>query len=99
MVSTLLFLLCFLDVDECFIFSLNTSWLDEFQKQVVNNTIPCSPDADCSNTLGSFLCQCNANFTGDGRTCSCKFKTECALPKFKVVINFLLSLSVLALLQ
>ena len=77
-------LLCFLylDVDECFILSLNIPRLNEFQEQILNNTIPCSPDADCFNTLGSFSCQCTANFTGDGRTCSCKFALTYAVVPF-----------------
>ena len=29
----------------------------------------CSLDAECTNTLGSFSCQCKVGFSGDGRTC------------------------------
>lgn len=30
----------------------------------------CSPDASCTNTTGSFTCDCNAGFAGDGVTCN-----------------------------
>ena len=29
----------------------------------------CDPFADCTNTVGSFECQCQEGFTGDGREC------------------------------
>ncbi|CAH3035588.1 unnamed protein product [Pocillopora meandrina] len=28
-----------------------------------------SPDADCSNSVGSFQCACRTGYTGDGKTC------------------------------
>ncbi len=31
----------------------------------------CDFNATCSNTVGSFTCQCNAGFVGDGFTCAC----------------------------
>ncbi|XP_044169280.1 low affinity immunoglobulin epsilon Fc receptor-like [Acropora millepora] len=31
---------------------------------------PCSADAICSNTKGSYNCYCKAGYTGDGRNCS-----------------------------
>ena len=30
---------------------------------------PCDANADCTNTIGSFTCKCNAGFEGDGLTC------------------------------
>jgi hypothetical protein len=30
---------------------------------------PCSPEATCTNTIGSYTCVCNEGFTGDGFTC------------------------------
>ena len=30
----------------------------------------CDPFASCSNTFGSYSCQCNDGFIGDGNTCS-----------------------------
>ena len=32
----------------------------------------CSPNGRCTNVDGTFLCNCNAGFTGDGKTCNCK---------------------------
>ena len=36
------------------------------------DTSPCSSDATCSNTDGSFQCACNNGFNGDGTTCTGK---------------------------
>ena len=32
----------------------------------------CSPDADCSKSVGSFQCACRTGYTGDGKTCQGK---------------------------
>ena len=29
----------------------------------------CSPNAACTNTIGSFECECLSGFSGDGMTC------------------------------
>ena len=29
----------------------------------------CDVNADCQNTLGSYLCSCKDDFSGDGKTC------------------------------
>ena len=29
----------------------------------------CASNANCTDTMGSFMCQCRAGFTGDGTTC------------------------------
>ena len=29
----------------------------------------CDPNATCTNTIGSYVCNCNTGFTGDGFTC------------------------------
>ena len=31
---------------------------------------PCDDNASCSNNVGSYVCQCNNGFVGDGKTCS-----------------------------
>ncbi|XP_078346731.1 ficolin-2-like isoform X1 [Oculina patagonica] len=30
----------------------------------------CDVNADCQNTVGSYICSCKAGFTGDGKTCT-----------------------------
>lgn len=32
----------------------------------------CHPNSNCSNTLGSFICECNPGYSGDGKTCAGK---------------------------
>ena len=34
------------------------------------STDNCDSNADCSNTIGSFMCQCKIGFSGDGVTCT-----------------------------
>ena len=33
----------------------------------------CDVNADCTDTDGSFMCQCRAGYSGDGVTCSGEF--------------------------
>ena len=37
------------------------------------NTDNCDSNADCSNTIGNFTCQCQNGFSGNGLTCSGEF--------------------------
>lgn len=32
----------------------------------------CDDNAECMDTVGSFSCQCNIGFVGDGKTCDCE---------------------------
>ena len=32
----------------------------------------CDVNANCQDTAGSYICSCNAGFTGDGKTCNGK---------------------------
>lgn len=38
--------------------------IDECDGQV------CNMHANCSNTIGSYMCQCDAGFTGNGENCT-----------------------------
>ena len=31
---------------------------------------PCDGNAQCTNTIGSFSCDCNEGYSGDGMTCT-----------------------------
>ena len=39
----------------------------------------CDINANCKNTLGSYLCSCKEGFKGDGKTCQGKIKKKMAL--------------------
>jgi len=44
----------FVDINEC-----------------LNKTLHnCHPDAKCKDTIGSYTCECNDGYTGDGVTCT-----------------------------
>ena len=36
----------------------------------------CGPATKCTNTIGSFACACSAGYTGDGVTCTGKFRNK-----------------------
>ena len=36
----------------------------------------CDINANCKNTLGSYLCYCKEGFKGDGKTCQGKIKKK-----------------------
>ena len=44
---------------------------------------PCSSNGECKNTKGSFMCECNSGFVGDGFNCTGNGRT---------IMNILLSL-------
>ena len=33
----------------------------------------CDVNADCTDTEGSYTCACKPSYTGDGKTCGCKY--------------------------
>ncbi|XP_071476683.1 uncharacterized protein [Diadema antillarum] len=47
--------------------------------ECAEGTSLCSPDADCTNTQGSYRCACREGFTGNGYICDA---LGCALPGF-----------------
>ena len=36
-------------------------------------SVPCDPNADCTNTIGAFECACQSGYTGTGLVCEGKF--------------------------
>ena len=38
--------------------------------ECIGNQAGCAGQATCTNTDGSFLCECNVGFQGDGFTCT-----------------------------
>ena len=40
--------------------------IDECEEGIVND---CHPDANCTNTEGSYTCECQSGFTGSGDFC------------------------------
>jgi len=41
---------------------------------------PCDPNANCTNTHGSFFCTCNQGYTGNGSVCSSEWMTSFVKP-------------------
>ena len=41
-----------------------------------SNAHNCSPDAECTNQKGTFLCTCKRGYNGNGHNCSGKFRTK-----------------------
>ena len=37
----------------------------------------CQQNANCTNTIGSFTCQCRSGYSGDGRVTQCVDVDEC----------------------
>ena len=42
-----------------------------------NSTDSCDSNANCTNTEGSFTCQCNDGYEGDGTVCAGNFFILC----------------------
>ena len=38
--------------------------------ECIDSTNNCHGQATCTNTAGSFICDCNDGYTGDGTTCT-----------------------------
>ena len=40
--------------------------------ECINEVYPCEPEANCTNSIGSFSCACLTGYSGDGMTCTGK---------------------------
>ena len=71
--------------------------------ECILHTDNCSIYANCSNTIGSYDCTCNAGFTGDGYTCQGTFILFVECKWLIIVIQTLMSapctLTIVALMQ
>ena len=61
--------------------------------ECVNST--CDSNATCTNTIGSFLCNCNYGLSGDGTYCVGEYLGPFFLMLSHLVLWFWLSISVL----
>ena len=61
-----------LDIDEC---------ADEYEND-------CDPNAVCTNTEGSYICQCYRGFEGDGQNCTGQLKLTFQYFSKVILINF-----------
>ena len=50
------------------IFSIEMFYLSDIDECIVSP--PCGDNANCNNTEGSYECECNTGFSGDGLNCS-----------------------------
>ena len=50
-------------------------------------TNDCDPNAECSNTEGSYSCSCNEGYTGDGRKCAGTLLHAWNLPRISLFQN------------
>ena len=46
--------------------------ISDVNECIVNS--PCHTDATCSDNVGSFDCECNSGYQGDGLTCTSMWK-------------------------
>ena len=58
--------------NKCFILIMVTTMLCLFADipECERELDDCDPNANCTNTFGSYDCNCNTGFTGDGFNCS-----------------------------
>ena len=49
-------------------------------------TSPCSPNAQCIDTIGSFTCTCNTGYIGNGVTCAGMFLIFALIFAFTVLM-------------
>ena len=55
------------------LFNVSLSYFEDIDECL--NT-PCNSNANCTDNEGSFDCQCNAGFSGDGLNCTSKINID-----------------------
>lgn len=60
--------ICHIQKNKLLIFTLSITILADIDECFYN--FPCDDNANCTNTDGSFLCECNNGYSGSGHVCS-----------------------------
>ena len=55
-------------IDRCICFCFSLADIDECSR----DTYPCDTNANCTNSIGSFSCNCHIGYSGSGTTCEGK---------------------------
>ena len=52
------------------------SFVTDINELCIGTDTECDVNAECINTAGSFLCVCNAGYSGDGFNCTSRFERK-----------------------
>ena len=66
----------YLNLEKIHIYSVVCFMLFVDDDEYVKTPPVCDINANCKNTLGSYLCSCKEGFQGDGKTCQGKIKKK-----------------------
>ena len=66
----------YLNLEKIHIYSVVCFMLFVDDDECLKTPPVCDINANCKNTLGSYLCSCKEGFKGDGKTCQGKIKKE-----------------------
>ena len=55
--------------------------------ECTNGSHDCGMNANCTNTEGSFTCQCITGYYGDGYNCTGEFHSQIRCIKYIVLLN------------
>ena len=62
-------------------------FLPRFRLQIlaISSCVSCHVNATCVNTLGSYVCECHAGYTGNGQNCTYEFNFFAKI--FRIVLH------------